>query len=230
MSNNGVPQIRVSQQDSGDNMSVSLSSKKDNREQIEEESKSAAGGGASGEQKKHKLSPEVESQLKEAFAVFDVSGDGQIDASELRTILEAVNKKPIALEEVEEMIAAVDEGGDGEIQLPEFLQLMADQMHQQEQDEELIAAFKLFGAENVKDVIKFDQLQAALDELDGGEFKEDELQIIFDEIAGASKKPNMRQRGPGSLARDNSNADNLNNDDGARGISFTDFMLMMMAK
>ena len=56
------------------------------------------------------------------------------------------------------MIAAVDEGGDGEIQLPEFLQLMADQMHQQEQDEELIAAFKLFGAENVKDVIKFDQL------------------------------------------------------------------------
>ena len=156
MSNNGVPQIRVSQQDSGDNMSVSLSSKKDNREQIEEESKSAAGGGASGEQKKHKLSPEVESQLKEAFAVFDVSGDGQIDASELKTILEAVNKKQIALEEVEEMIAAVDEGGDGEIQLPEFLQLMADQMHQQEQDEELIAAFKLFGAENVKDVIKFD--------------------------------------------------------------------------
>ena len=75
MSNNGVPQIRVSQQDSGDNMSVSLSSKKDNREQVEEESKSAAGGGG-GEQKKHKLSPEVESQLKEAFAVFDVSGDG----------------------------------------------------------------------------------------------------------------------------------------------------------
>ena len=76
MSNNGVPQISVSQQDSGDNMSVSLSSKKNNREQIEEESKSVAGGGASNEPKKHKLSPEVESQLKEAFAVFDVSGDG----------------------------------------------------------------------------------------------------------------------------------------------------------
>ena len=53
--------------------------------------------------------------MKEAFAVFDVSGDGQIDAGELKTILEAVNKKVISIEEVENMISAVDEGGDGEI-------------------------------------------------------------------------------------------------------------------
>ena len=65
-----------------------------------------------------------------------------------------MNKKEIPLDEVQEMIAAVDEpGGDGEIQLPEFLQLMADQMAQQEQDEELIAAFKIFGAESIEDEI-----------------------------------------------------------------------------
>ena len=107
MSSNG-PQIRVSQQDSQDNISVSLSSKKGGN-------KSQAPNEAAGEPKKAKLTPEIESQLKEAFAVFDVSGDGQIDAGELKTILEAVNKKVISLEEVENMIEAVDEGGDGEI-------------------------------------------------------------------------------------------------------------------
>ena len=92
------------------------------------------------------------------------------------------------------MIAAVDEGGDGEIQLPEFLQLMADQMQAQEQDEELIAAFKIFGAESIEDEITMDQLKVALEECDSNEFDEEELQIIFDEIAGASKKPMMKQR------------------------------------
>ena len=66
--------------------------------------------------------------MREAFNFFDVSGDGNIDASELQMILQAVNKKEIPLDEVEQMIAAVDEGGDGEIGMDEFLQLMADQM------------------------------------------------------------------------------------------------------
>ena len=125
MSNN-IPSIRVSQQDS-DNLSVSMSSKKNKAASVANDSQAAAAG--ENEPKKAKLTPEIEAQLKEAFAVFDVSGDGQIDAGELQTILIAVNKnREVTLEEVEEMIQAVDEGGDGEIQLPEFLQLMADQM------------------------------------------------------------------------------------------------------
>ena len=56
------------------------------------------------------------------------------------------------------MIAAVDVDGAGEIDIDEFLQLMAVQMQQQEQDEELIAAFKLFGAQDVKDVITLESL------------------------------------------------------------------------
>ncbi len=122
-----------------------------------------------GESKRAKLTPDIEAQLKEAFAVFDVSGDGQIDATELQTILQAVNKKEVSIEEVENMIAAVDEGGDGEIQLPEFLQLMADQMMQQEQDEELIAAFKVFGATSADDVISVETLHRALKDLDGAD-------------------------------------------------------------
>ena len=105
--------------------------------------------------KKFKLEPEDEVQLKEAFAVFDVSGDGNIDANELQTILKAVNKSKTSIEDVRDMIAAVDEGKDGEIGLSEFLQLMAEQMQSKKQEEELIAAFKMFGANSSEDVISF---------------------------------------------------------------------------
>ena len=141
--------------------------------------------------KRYKLSAEDEAQLKEAFGVFDTSGDGQIDAKELHTILAAVLQKDLSMDEVQLMIAAVDEGGDGEIQLPEFLQLMADQMQGQKQDEELIAAFKYFGADSEKEVITFERLQAVLHKDDEG-FAPGELKIIFDEIAGASRKPTLR--------------------------------------
>ena len=114
------------------------------------------------------------------------------------------------------MIDSVDKDGGGEIELPEFLDLMAEQMQQQEQDEELIAAFKLFGAKSAEDVISYETLEESLRELQTlDEFKDDELRIIFDEIAGASQR---------TTAEDD---ESLN---GSPGISLTDFMLMMMAK
>ena len=122
------------------------------------------------------------------------------------------------------MIAAVDEGGDGEIGMDEFLQLMADQMMAQEQDEELIAAFKLFGADDINGQITLENLEAAIKQYEGEEFTQEELTIIFDEIAGASKKPQMRN------PRLKNQHSSLDDEILPRGISFTDFMLMMMAK
>ena len=113
---------------------------------------------ASSKPKKPKLSPEIEAQLKEAFAVFDVSGDGQIDAVELQMILTAVNSEAPSLEDVEQMINEVDMDGGGEIGLEEFLVLMANKMQQAENDEELITAFKLFGAKDAEDVISLEKL------------------------------------------------------------------------
>ena len=123
------------------------------------------------------------------------------------------------------MIAAVDDGGDGEIQLPEFLQLMADQMSAQEQDEELIAAFKIFGASGPDDIISLEGLSNALENMEANkEFEEGELKIIYDEIAGASRKPMLLNEGQ---VRPIGYDDPV---DQREGISFTDFMLMMMAK
>ena len=101
---------------------------------------------------------------------------------------------------------------------------MADKMDgQQEEDEELIAAFKKFGATDVNDVISIETLRDNLMNLGAEEFNDEDLWLIFDEIAGASKKP---------LLRDTKSA-NSNGFDPANtkhGISFEDFMLMMMAK
>ena len=104
-------------------------------------------------------------------------------------ILQAVNKKEIPIDEVEQMIEAIDDGGDGEIGMDEFLKLMADQMMAQEQDEELVAAFKLFGAPDINGQISLQSLEDAIKQYEGEEFTQEELAIIFDEIAGASKKP-----------------------------------------
>ena len=112
------------------------------------------------------------------------------------------------------MIAAVDDGEDGEIGLSEFLQLMAEQMQSTPQDEELIAAFKLFGANSSEDVISFEKLKDTLSGMGSlEEFKDDELQLIFGEVAGASQR----------TSGDNGSGESV-------GISLTDFMLMMMAK
>lgn len=45
------------------------------------------------------MSLEMEAQLKEAFAVFDVGGDGKIDANELQMVLDACDRK-MTIEEV----------------------------------------------------------------------------------------------------------------------------------
>ena len=40
-----------------------------------------------------KLTEEQRAELKEAFAVFDIDGDAQIEANELKVVLEAIGRK-----------------------------------------------------------------------------------------------------------------------------------------
>lgn len=167
-----------------------------------------------------KLSLEMEAQLKEAFAVFDVGGDGKIDANELQMVLDACDRK-MTIEEVQKLIATVDDDEGGEIELPEFLKLMSEQMSDKAQDEELIEAFKSFGVNDENQLISKEMLDGYLranDEV----FKQEDLDLIFDEIAGASKKP--------IIGQSHTDADNAGGAAQKEGISFKDFMLMMMAK
>ena len=182
--------------------------------------------------KDYKLQPDTERQLKEAFAVIDVGKDGKIDAEELMIILNAVTNKNMSIEEVQKLIADVDVDGGGEIDEDEFLALMNEQMKDTQQDEELIAAFKFFGAENENDSITFETLRNALNNEDNKEneqFTDEELEIIFNETAGASSKP-ITQGATGNVMQESILKNNDEDENQPKGINFKDFMLMMMAK
>lgn len=66
-----------------------------------------------------------ESDLKEAFKVFDEDGDGYISAKELQTVLRKLGfPEGIELERVEKMISSVDRNRDGRVDFLEFKDMM----------------------------------------------------------------------------------------------------------
>jgi Ca2+-binding EF-hand superfamily protein len=69
------------------------------------------------------LSPEDhEARLREAFARYDVDGDGHITAVELRALAASLGQE-ISDEQAEEMLRAMDTDGDGQITFEEFTKL-----------------------------------------------------------------------------------------------------------
>ena len=160
------------------------------------------------------IDPELEQQLRECFKVFDASGDGDIDMQEFQQIYITVTGIDLTMDEVQELIASVDDNNDGSIQLPEFLKLMSDCLKEREQEEEMVELFKAFGATDINDVITVGDLDKALQQ--GGESLNDkDLNLIFEELAGATKR--QFQQPEKRYQR-------------ATGLSFPDFLLMMMPK
>ena len=75
-------------------------------------------------------------------------------------------------------IAKIDSSGDGEIGYDEFLQLMTEEMKEQMYDEELIEAFKFFGAKNDTDGFTKEQLREALERV-GEKIDDEDLELLF---------------------------------------------------
>lgn len=67
---------------------------------------------------------ELEAELRAAFDVYDVNGDGRITASELGKVLARIGEGCTA-EECDRMIASVDVDGDGCVGFEEFKKMMA---------------------------------------------------------------------------------------------------------
>jgi len=70
------------------------------------------------------LSQSEIAEIKKAFSVFDVDGDGAITSKELADVMRSFGLNP-SEDELMDMINKFDIDGDGMVSFPEFLQMMA---------------------------------------------------------------------------------------------------------
>lgn len=89
------------------------------------------------------LTDEQIAEFKEAFQIFDKDGDGSITTKELGTVMRSLGQNP-SDDEIRQMIIDVDEDKSETIDFKEFLGLMAKKMKENDSEDELIEAFKVF--------------------------------------------------------------------------------------
>ena len=89
------------------------------------------------------LTDEQIAEFKEAFQIFDKDGDGSITTKELGTVMRSLGQNP-SDDEIRQMIIDVDEDNSETIDFKEFLGLMAKKMKENDSEDELIEAFKMF--------------------------------------------------------------------------------------
>ncbi|KAI0219184.1 putative calmodulin-like protein 2 [Lamellibrachia satsuma] len=65
----------------------------------------------------------LEKEMRTAFKVFDINGDGLIDNSELKLTMESLGET-VTTSDVQAMIQAADRDGDGKIDYEEFIRMM----------------------------------------------------------------------------------------------------------
>ena len=81
------------------------------------------------------LTEEQIQEFKEAFSLFDKTGEGCIKTEDLGTIMRNIGQNPTQAQ-LQEMIEEADMDGSGTIDFPEFLTLVARNMKPPEIDEE----------------------------------------------------------------------------------------------
>jgi calcium-binding protein CML len=115
------------------------------------------------------LSADRRVELTQAFGQFDVDGDGNITADELKRVLAALRVE-VSEEEVSRMMRAADLDGNGTVDLDEFLAVNARAEHQLAGDVEkelLHEAFRVFD-EDANGYISAEELYRVLTSLSGG--------------------------------------------------------------
>lgn len=108
----------------------------------------------------HRLSRDDLEALRRAFSIYDLNGDGQIDATELKSVMWRLGCKPSDAE-VREMIKKVDFDNSGTLSFPEFIALMVQKKRNAETDSHLRIAFQFFDR-NGDGYISPDELRSVL--------------------------------------------------------------------
>ncbi|GJN16696.1 hypothetical protein PR202_gb03715 [Eleusine coracana subsp. coracana] len=86
-------------------------------------------------------------ELSRVFASFDQDGDGKITATELQLCMKAAVGEDMSAEDVKALMASVDTDGDGLLDEEELVRLARDTESDQEEEEELMEAFRMYAME-----------------------------------------------------------------------------------
>lgn len=125
------------------------------------------------------LTEDEVADLKEAFAMFDINGDGSIEPNELQQVMRKLGQNPTE-KELSEMISSVDDNGDKEIDFEEFLVLMKSRIGERDPEKELKDAFAVFDTDKSGSIDR-KELKRLMKKL-GQALTEAELDAMMDEV------------------------------------------------
>ena len=92
------------------------------------------------------ITDEQRKELQDVFDQFDKDKDGKISSNELENAMQSMGQNP-TVEEVQEMMKEVDLNQDGKIDFDEFMTLMIKTSPENQAEEEVINAFRVFDKE-----------------------------------------------------------------------------------
>jgi len=131
------------------------------------------------------MDPDFRADLEEAFTLFDRMGDGQIDAQELSNLLRSLGQNP-KREEVQQLVLEMDIDNSGGIDMEEFLLVMAKNIREGEEKEELSETFAVLDKDQDTFISREDlaTTMASLGEL----LTDQEINLMMGEAGAADGK------------------------------------------
>merc|ERR1711884_57191 len=120
--------------------------------------------------------------LKRTFDQFDSEKSGSISVETLNTILKMMGMH-VSSRALDEIVQEIDEDGSGELEFPEFIQLAAKFLIEEDEEQmkwELREAFRIYDKQG-NGYITVDTLKEILREIDAS-LNEDNLEQIIDEV------------------------------------------------
>lgn len=124
------------------------------------------------------LTEEQISEFRKAFALFDRDGDGTVSAKELGEVMKVLGYTLTEPELLELMRKETENDKSESIDFPEFLSLMAKMLKDVDDEEELLAAFRVFDKDRTGKV-SVAELRHEMTKL---ELKDDEIDELIKEV------------------------------------------------
>merc|ERR1712150_50165 len=119
----------------------------------------------------------TESDLSEAFKLFDTDGSGSISSDEMLFAMKSLGFKEVTKQDVRQIMDKVDFDRSGQIEEAEFVRIVQERLSGQGSDEEIKKAYELFKDDS--GVITLASLKKIASEVEGGDVDEKLLKRIM---------------------------------------------------